>query len=83
MTQTKPHKSSLKAIRAYCLGCASGSSKTVRNCAITDCPLHFYRFGKNPKHHAGTFTAEQIKAGADRLRKSTETKNTNVETQEN
>jgi hypothetical protein len=39
----------LKAIRAKCLDCCAGSFHEVRICHITDCPLHPYRFGKNPK----------------------------------
>ena len=39
----------LKAIRVKCLDCCVGSSYEVRICHISDCPLHPYRFGKNPK----------------------------------
>jgi hypothetical protein len=39
----------LKAIRKKCLECTCGSPKEVKECHITDCPLHPYRFGKNPK----------------------------------
>ncbi len=38
----------LKAIRAKCLDCAGGSCKEVRLCPNADCPLHFFRAGKNP-----------------------------------
>ncbi len=38
----------LKAIRAKCLDCAGGSCKEVRLCPNEDCPLHFFRAGKNP-----------------------------------
>ncbi len=37
-----------KAIRAYCLECVCGDKKAVRECEITRCPLHPFRFGKNP-----------------------------------
>ncbi len=43
----------LKAIRAKCLDCSCGSTKAVRECPITDCPLYLYRMGKNP-NRAGT-----------------------------
>lgn len=39
----------LKAIRLKCLDCSAGSAHEVRGCHISDCPLHPYRFGKNPK----------------------------------
>lgn len=38
----------MKAIRAKCLDCCCGSSKEVELCPAPDCPLHSYRFGKNP-----------------------------------
>lgn len=37
----------LKAIRAHCLECMCGSVKEVKLCEM-NCPLHIYRFGKNP-----------------------------------
>jgi hypothetical protein len=39
----------LKAIRLHCLDCSGGSTKEVRLCVISDCPLYPYRFGRNPK----------------------------------
>ncbi len=39
----------LKAIRAKCLDCCVGSAHEVRRCQISDCSLHPYRFGHNPK----------------------------------
>jgi len=39
---------SVKTIRKFCLECMGGSSKLVAECK-SDCPLHPYRFGKNPK----------------------------------
>jgi hypothetical protein len=39
----------IKAIRAKCIDCSAGSTHEVRICHITDCPLHPYRFGHNPK----------------------------------
>ena len=40
--------SPLKAIRAHCLACSGFQPKEVRNCSITNCPLHLYRLGTNP-----------------------------------
>lgn len=42
-------KTAIKAIRAKCLDCSGGSSKEVRLCPVTDCPLYPYRFGKRPE----------------------------------
>lgn len=39
----------LKSIRARCLDCSGGSSKEVRECSFTDCPLYEYRLGHRPK----------------------------------
>lgn len=42
----------MKAIRARCLDCSGGSVKDVRECPITDCPLHEYRLGHRPNEGA-------------------------------
>lgn len=39
----------MKAIRARCLDCSGGSSKEVRSCTISDCPLYEYRLGHRPQ----------------------------------
>ena len=39
-----------RAIRLKCLDCSGGSSKEVRMCNITTCPLHPFRFGKTRPH---------------------------------
>jgi len=39
---------SVKTIRKFCLECMGACSKLVAECG-SDCPLHPYRFGKNPK----------------------------------
>lgn len=41
-------KNPVKAIRAKCLDCCCGQANEVKECPITDCPLHAFRFGKNP-----------------------------------
>ena len=46
---TKRRLTPLRAIRKKCLGCCLGSSHEVRLCAVTECTLHPYRFGKRPK----------------------------------
>ena len=42
--QTNP----VKAIREKCLDCCCGSSKEVSACALEDCSLRPFRYGKNP-----------------------------------
>lgn len=42
--QTSP----VKAIREKCLDCCCDSANEVRLCPAQDCPLHPFRFGKNP-----------------------------------
>ena len=44
--------SPLKAIRAYCIKCCSGSKAEVRKCVIPSCPLYSYRMGHDP-HRKG------------------------------
>lgn len=38
----------VKTIRKFCLDCMGGSQMFVRECDLTDCPLHLFRMGKNP-----------------------------------
>jgi hypothetical protein len=38
----------MKVFRQLCLECMGGSSLLVRECENEDCPMHSYRFGKNP-----------------------------------
>lgn len=38
-----------KVLRKFCVSeCMGGSEKFVRECEKADCPMHPYRFGKNP-----------------------------------
>lgn len=49
----------MKAIRAKCIDCCCGQINEIRLCPITECPLHFYRFGKDPTRKKGPMTEEQ------------------------
>lgn len=60
----------VKAIRAKCLDCCYGSSNEVKLCPAEDCPLHPFRFGKNPYR-----PEEQRQAIAERLSKNRHTQN--------
>ena len=51
--------SPIKAIRAYCLSCVCGNSAEVRRCHLTGCPLHAFRFGKNPYWGKGKAEGEE------------------------
>jgi len=50
-TGTRQNKSTafLPAIRKHCLWCCNGSSREVELCIEGDCPLHRYRFGRQPE----------------------------------
>jgi hypothetical protein len=47
MIRSRP-KSPAKAIRAHCLECCGQYANEVQRCGLLDCPLHPFRFGKNP-----------------------------------
>lgn len=38
----------VKAIRAKCLDCCADQAEEVKLCPVSNCPLHPFRFGKNP-----------------------------------
>ena len=61
-------KSPIKAIRANCIDCCGGSVNEVKLCQLTDCPMHPFRFGKNP-FNKRTLTPEQKIAYAERMKK--------------
>ena len=64
----------LKAIREKCLDCCCGQANEVKLCPAVDCPLHEFRFGRNP-YNTRTLTDEQKQAAAERLKKAREEKN--------
>ena len=66
--------SPMKAIRAKCLDCCIGQREEVKLCPAKDCPLYPFRLGKNPNRKARTFTEEQRKEAAERLKKAREAK---------
>ena len=65
----------VKAIRAYCLECVRGSAHEVKLCPIEECPLHPFRFGKNPYRTKKELTEEQKAAMVERLEKARLAKN--------
>jgi len=67
-----PRQLPLRNIRKQCLDCCCGSTKTIRFCASTECPLWYLRFGRFPKTVIKTkgkeweqlFDKENFKIGA-------------------
>ena len=59
----------LKAIRLKCLDCCCDSAYEVKLCPCEKCPLHPFRFGKNPYRSKKEYTEEERKAMADRFKK--------------
>ncbi len=57
----------LKAIRAKCLDCCCGFANEVKLCTSEKCPLHPFRFGKNPFRVKREMTEEQREAARARL----------------
>ena len=64
--------SPVKAIRAKCLDCCCANSTEVKLCPASECPLHPFRFGKNPYRVQREMTDEQKAAAAERLKKARE-----------
>lgn len=58
--------SPLKAIRAKCLDCCCDQTTEVKLCPASTCPLHPFRFGKNP-FRKRELTDEQREALCRRL----------------
>ena len=68
--QTNP----VKAIREYCLGCCLESANEVKLCPDDTCPLHAFRFGKNPYRAKRELTEEQLEAARERMRNANNAK---------
>lgn len=64
----------MKAIRLKCLECSNESSKEVKLCPVTTCPLYDFRLGKNPNIKR-TYTDEQREEMAKRLASAREAQN--------
>ena len=69
ITKTMESISVLKAIRLKCLDCCCDSANEVKLCPCEKCPLHPFRFGKNPYRSKKEYTEEERKAMADRFKK--------------
>lgn len=40
----------LRAIKWHCLDCVCYDRNEVKMCENVNCPLHAFRFGRNPRH---------------------------------
>jgi hypothetical protein len=71
MPNTSPDTitSPVKAIRAKCLDCSGDSAKEVKLCTVETCPLHPFRFGKNPFHKGRKLTEQEKRERVERLAK--------------
>lgn len=58
----------LKAIRKKCLDCVCFQPNEVLLCPSEECPLHPFRFGKNPYKKKREYTDEQ----KEKMRKTLE-----------
>ena len=68
--QTNP----VKVIRLKCRDCTNNQLSEIDNCTSTKCPLHPFRFGKNPYRSARKLTDEQKAEAASRLARAREAK---------
>ena len=62
----------LRAIRAKCIDCSTGSMKEVRECVMLDCPLYPYRLGKSPNRKPRILNDEEREALRQRMAKMRE-----------
>jgi len=60
----------IRAIRKKCLDCCCWNQAEVKHCSITDCPLHGFRFGRDPGRKNKPWTEERRQKAADSLQKA-------------
>jgi hypothetical protein len=60
----------MKTIRKYCLDCANNQPKEVKLCPMVECPLYYFRLGKNPNIKRKPLTEEERLILSNRLEKS-------------
>lgn len=63
-----------KVIRLKCRDCTNNQISEIDNCTVKDCPLWFWRSGKNPYRKKKTMTDTQREGVAARLAKAREAK---------
>ena len=79
MDNTNEITNPVRAIRAHCMECSNGSSAEVKSCPVYKCPLHPFRFGKNPYRQRREMTEEQRQVLADRLKEARKSIGSSVE----
>lgn len=68
----------VKAIRLKCRDCTNGQISEIDECPVKLCPIHAFRFGKNPYRTKRVLTDEQRTVAAERLAQA-RLKNQNLE----
>ena len=68
----------LKAIRLKCLDCCCDSANEVKLCPCEKCPLHPFRFGKNPYRTKREYTEEQLEKMRESMNKARQSKSRNT-----
>ena len=67
----------LKAIRLKCLDCCCDSAYEVKLCPCEKCPLHPFRFGKNPYRTKKEYSEEELEKKREIMKKAREAKKAN------
>ena len=67
----------LKAIRLKCLDCCCDSAYEVKLCPCEKCPLHPFRFGKNPYRTKKEYSEEELEKKRESMKKAREAKKAN------
>ena len=67
----------LKAIRLKCLDCCCDSAYEVKLCPCEKCPLHPFRFGKNPYGTKKEYSEEELEKKRESMKKAREAKKAN------
>jgi len=64
-----------KVIRLKCRDCTNNQVAEIDNCAVDTCPLHAWRFGKNPYRSKREMSEEQKRQSVERLERARNSKN--------
>ena len=76
--ESNVNTSVLKAIRLKCLDCCCDSANEVKLCPCEKCPLHPFRFGKNPYRTKKEYTEEQLEKMRENMNKARQSKSRNT-----
>ena len=76
--ESNVNTNALKAIRLKCLDCCCDSANEVKLCPCEKCPLHPFRFGKNPYRTKKEYTEEQLEKMRENMKKARQSKSRNT-----